>query len=310
MKKIVVLGASGDLGLRISRELASKAEVIAPLRPAAISASGLALERLGIKPVSVGEWDANQLARIFDDADTVLSALSGLRGAIIDAQSIALEAAALAGVRKFMPSDFAVDYRRVARGANRNLNLREEFRQIADSNGIRLTSILNGAFMDMLSGVAPFILFRFNRVLCWGSPDQTMDWTLIDDVAKYTAYAALDPNSPRFLNISGSVVSANDLAKTMSELTNKDFRVFRPGGLALFKQMIAMTKLFVGGHDEVYPAWQGMQYMHSMYEGNCKLSSNDNARYPVHFTTVTEYLQRFLRSEVPAYVLNTRKGLV
>lgn len=49
----------------------------------------------------------------------------------------------------------------------------------------------------MLTGVAPFVVFRFRRILCRGIPEQLMDWTTIDDTARYTAKAAQDDGTPR-----------------------------------------------------------------------------------------------------------------
>jgi hypothetical protein len=68
---------------------------------------------------------------------------------------------------------------------------------LLDAAPIRATSILNGAFTDMLTGVAPFVVFRFRRILCRGIPEQLMDWTTIDDTARYTAKAAQDDGTPR-----------------------------------------------------------------------------------------------------------------
>ena len=53
-----------------------------------------------------------------------------------------------------------------------------------DESKIKVTSVLNGAFTDMLTGVAPYILFPIKKVLCWGDKNQKMDWTTIDDTAK------------------------------------------------------------------------------------------------------------------------------
>ncbi len=45
------------------------------------------------------------------------------------------------------------------------------------------------------------------------------------------------------------------------------------------------------GTDDLYPAWQGMQYMRDMMEGRIKIQSYDNNRYPnMHWTTVKEFL--------------------
>jgi nucleoside-diphosphate-sugar epimerase len=45
------------------------------------------------------------------------------------------------------------------------------------------------------------ILFKLKRVLYWGNADQRMDFTTIDDTAAFTASAALDPSTPRFLRL-------------------------------------------------------------------------------------------------------------
>jgi len=209
-----------------------------------------------------------------------------------------------AKVPRFIPSDFAADYRAIPDGENRNLNLREEFRKILDQEkNIQATSILNGAFMDMLTGAAPFILFSIRRILCWGSKEQLMDWTTIDDTAKYTAYAALDDSTPRYLQIAGSELSANMLAEIMTELTGKTYSVLRPGGLGLFQFMINMTKLTTPDKGKTYPAWQGMQYMHTIYKGDCKFKHLDNDRYPMEFTSAKELLQKFLNGDVVMYSL-------
>ncbi|HSN35142.1 MAG TPA: hypothetical protein VLT34_02220 [Arthrobacter sp.] len=55
------------------------------------------------------------------------------------------------------------------------------------------TSILNGAFTDMLSGQAPMIVFSRRRVLFWSA--LVLDVTTKDDTATYTAAAALDESA-------------------------------------------------------------------------------------------------------------------
>ncbi|WP_230206749.1 hypothetical protein [Novosphingobium sp. Gsoil 351] len=49
---------------------------------------------------------------------------------------------------------------------------------IADAAPIRVTSILNGAFMDMLGAEMPIIQPRVRRVLYWRSADQPLDFTM------------------------------------------------------------------------------------------------------------------------------------
>lgn len=48
-------------------------------------------------------------------------------------------------------------------------------------------------------------------------------------------------------------------------------------------------------NDELYPAWQGMQYLHNMLSGKAKLEPLDNDRYPeIKWTSVYEVLSKRL----------------
>ena len=70
------------------------------------------------------------------------------------------------------------------------------------------------------------------------------------------------------------------LAEIMSQLSGKPFKVFRPGSLGLFKFIIGLTKLLSKETTELYPPWQGMQYMRNMFSGLALPASLDNDRYP------------------------------
>jgi nucleoside-diphosphate-sugar epimerase len=196
-----------------------------------------------------------------------------------------------AGVPRFIPSDFSLDFTRTPPGSNRNMDLRRKFRDRLDGAPIRATSILNGAFMDMLTGQAPFILFGPRRVIHWGRADQAVDFTTIDDVAAYTAAAAMDPASPRWLRIVGEETSPLGLAAAASEVTGKPFRTLRMGGIGLLEGMIKVARLVAPGKEQVFPPWQGMQYMRDMYSGDGKLVTLNNNRYPqLQWTTVRQVL--------------------
>ncbi|MEI6833537.1 MAG: NmrA family NAD(P)-binding protein [bacterium] len=298
-KLVVIAGATGDLGGRIVRELFKlKAPVRAIVRVDTSESKLKVLRDFGCEVVKVDYANHKELVNALKDASVVLSTLAGLRDVIVDTQSKILSAAVEAGVPRFIPSDFSADFTKIPEGENRNLNLRMEFLKIAEKADIKLTSILNGGFMDMLTGVAPFILFKMDRILCWGSPDQLTDWTTIDDTAKYTAFAALDESTPRFLKIAGSEISANSLANVMTEITGRKHKILRPGGLGMFKSLIQVTKFFVPGTNELYPPWQGMQYMHNMYSGITKFEGLDNDRYPMTWTSVKDLLSKHLKRSV------------
>ena len=281
-KVIVVAGATGDLGLRVVKSLQKNgAQIRAIVRQQSSSAKVTELQALGAEVVQADLLDSEEARQACSGATCVVSVLSGRRDVIIDRQKVLLDGAIKAGVPRFIPSDYSMDYQKIPRGQNRNLDLRREFRAHLDKTAIAGTSILNGCFTDMLSGQAPFILFKIHRVLSWSDPDQLLDFTTMDDTAAFTALAALDSSTPDYLRVAGDQVSAKDLARIMSELSGKKYDVLQPGGLALLKSLIVTLRALTPDKGQIYPVWQGMQYFYGMYSGAGKLDPAllDNGRY-------------------------------
>ena len=289
---IALAGAAGDLGHRIARALLARgARVRALIRPGNRKPAVASLRELGVEVIEVDFQDAAALARACAGAACVVSALSGLRAVIVDAQAQLLAAAVAAGVPRFIPSDFSIDYTKLPEGSNRNLDLRREFGRRLDQAPIRATSILNGMFMDLLTGQAPVILFKIRRVLYWGSADQLLDFTTIADTAAFTAAAALDPTTPRYLRVAGEVASIRDLQVAASAATGQRFGRLWAGGRWVLKLLATLARRLAPAPNDVFPPWQGMQYLHNMFTGLPKLAPLDNARYPdIEWTKVREVL--------------------
>lgn len=289
---IVVAGATGDLGGRIVRALLDRgATVRALVRHGSAPEKTRALQQQGAETVEVDYASVASLAHACQGAACVVSALAGVRDVIVDTQTRLLDAAVEAGVPRFFPSDYATDFTRLVPGTNRNLDLRREFGERVDRAPIRATSVLNGAFMELLTGQAPIILKRFHRVLYWKNADQRLDFTTKDDVAAYIAAAALDPTTPRYLRIAGDALSARQLAEVVSEVTGESYRPLRGGSLRRLEKIIRVVRAAFPQPDNTYPPWQGMQYLHSMFSGKGVMEPSDNGRYPdIEWTSVRDLL--------------------
>ncbi|SHL77242.1 NmrA family NAD(P)-binding protein [Hymenobacter psychrotolerans] len=290
---IVLAGATGALGLLIAHHLRLRgAAVRALVRPGARGkAEAASLQLQGVEVVEVEYDNKAQLTQACTGASCVVSALSGLRAVIVDAQTQLLEAAVAAGVPRFIPSDFSADFTRLPEGANRNFDLRREFHRRLDQAPIQATSILNGMFMELLKGQAPLVQPGIGRIVYWGDADQLLDFTTMVDTAAFTAAAALDPTTPRYLRVAGDVQSIRGLQASVSAATGQPFKLLRVGSLGFLGTMIKLTKTLAPSPTEVFPPWQGMQYLHNMLSGQAKLEALDNARYPdIRYTTVRELL--------------------
>ena len=151
-KLIVLAGATGNLGGRIARALLQRgAGVIALVRHGSAPGKVEELRTLG---ATIAEVDFSRLATVTgacSGASCVVSALSGLREVNVDSQTLLFEAALEAGVQRFIPSDYCIDFTKLPPGTNRNLDLRREFRDRVDGAPLAATSIFNGAFTEMRS---------------------------------------------------------------------------------------------------------------------------------------------------------------
>ena len=289
---IAIVGAAGDLGARIARALVERgAEVRALVRPDLSAADRAQIESMGVTLAMADPADGPALARACEGAACVVSALNGLAPVMIDRQSVLLDAAVAAGVPRFIPSDYSEDFTTTPPGGNRNLDLRRTFMARADRAPLRVTSVLNGAFMDMLGAEMPLIQRRLHRVLYWRSADQPLDFTTKNDVAAYTAAAALDEAAPRLLRIAGDTVTVRDIARVLTGLAAVPYRPLGAGGIGVLSAMIGLARLIAPQPGAVFPPWQGMQYMRDMFSGAGKLHALDNDRYPgLRWTRVGTHL--------------------
>jgi hypothetical protein len=87
------------------------------------------------------------------------------------------------------------------------------------------------------------------------------------------------------------VLSARGLTKAADQATGKKFGLLRAGKLKRLDTLIWFTQKVVPESDEVFPPWQGMQYLRNMFSGQAKLEPLDNHRYPgIGWTPVRDVL--------------------
>ena len=103
---IVLAGATGDLGGRIAAALTGRgAKVRAVVRRSSAPEKIDWLRQLGVTITEVRYDSIAELSAACSGGSCLVSALSGLRDVILEAQSRLLEAALDAAVPRFIPSD-------------------------------------------------------------------------------------------------------------------------------------------------------------------------------------------------------------
>lgn len=292
---VAVAGATGQLGSLIAFKLRQKnISVRALLRPGTSPSRAQPLRDAGVEIREVDLSDVTALTGTLSGVTTLVSALNGLRPIIIDIQSALLEAAVAAKVQRFIPSDFSLDFTKCEPGSNRNLDLRRKFHEKLEKSGIQWTSILNGAFMDLVTGgMLPLVLNSWGKVVHFGDANQKLDVTTIPDVASYTAEVAADTKpTPKYLRIAGDSFSANDMTAILQKVRGKQYTTQWAGSVWFLNRFSVVLRYVLGGEDKVFPPWQGMQYVENMVSGKGKLEPLDNDRYPGMKWTTAEMALR------------------
>jgi len=294
-KIILIAGATGNLGGRIINALLERgAEVRAIVRSSCDVNKIKELEARGVKVFKINMSGTEELTTACNGVSCVVSALTGMRDVIIDKQKLLLDAAVAAGVPRFIPSDYSLDFTKFSDGENRNLDWRREFHKILDRSSISATTIFNGAFAELITGQMPLILFKKKLVLYWGNDDHKMGFNTIDNTAAFSANAALDPSTPRFLRIAGDEISPREIKKVVTEVTGQKYRLFRAGGPGVLSMFIKIGRTLSPGKTNIYPAWQGMQYMRNMIDVRADIDKLDNDRYhDIHWTTIKDVLTAY-----------------
>ncbi|MES2266777.1 MAG: NmrA family NAD(P)-binding protein [Bacteroidota bacterium] len=279
MKNIIlVAGATGNLGHRICRELTKlNVSVRAIVREGSDPEKVNTLEQLGVDVFKVDLSNEKELIGACSGVSCIVSAVAGLHDVIVGTQTQLLNAALAAGVPRFIPSDFSTDFTTIPVGENRNFDLRKEFGDKLDQSPIKATSIFNGAFADILRYNIPLFNTKEKTI---GYYDEKADWkidfTTMDDTAAFTARAALDDPTPRYLRIASFQVSPKDLARLSGQLKGSEFQLVPMGSMEKFSAYNKVQRAAdPEGENQLYPKWQQAQYLYSMFLSHHAALDND-----------------------------------
>jgi uncharacterized protein YbjT (DUF2867 family) len=291
---VLVVGASGNMGSKIVHELAAlgSAKVRVTHRAGSKPERVAKLRAAGAELVTADLSDEASLAHACEGIDVIVSVVQGLRDVIVDGQTRLLRAAEKARVARLIPSDYSLDLFKTEEGKNRNLDLRREFNRTLDASSVRGTSVLCGAFMDLLLMGAMGPDPKTGVLKVWGDADQVRDFTWTDDVAKYTAAVALDTGAGRVVRIAGDSLSTRQLAAVFQELRGTPVTIESAGSLDDLERTIGKMRAADEAPNNPFPVWQQLQYARDGASGLGKLSPLDNARYPsIHPVKVREFLK-------------------
>jgi nucleoside-diphosphate-sugar epimerase len=292
---VLVAGATGMLGTKIVSALLDKGNL--DVRAMVRSINNInpenrqKIEAMKAKGATIVEGDVMKLETLLPacaGVDVVVSAI-GNSEVTVPGQKNLIDAAKYQGVKRFIPSDYSVDYRKLDYGDNHNLDMRKEVFEYLQQSGLEHTLVLNGMFTEYVTYMPMFDLK--NQIFqYWGDGEMPMDFTTTDDTAKYVAEAVSDPAlTNTALEVAGDTLTPKQLRATYEEATGSKLTEKSLGSIAQMQASIATKKASATSVEEyVYD-----QYLYAMESGKGKLDHIENDRYSnIKPMTVKQFLSK------------------
>jgi uncharacterized protein YbjT (DUF2867 family) len=223
--------------------------------------------------------------------DTVVSLVQGGPETIIDGQKNLLMAAKQAGVKRFVPSDYSMDLFKVKDEIFNNTLRRRFSEEILYPSGVGYTNVLMGMFMDM--GVIGFVGLvdpATKEVKIWGTGNEKLNWTTLEDSARYTVEAIHDPSAHnQVVKVSGDTRTLNEFAKYVAEASGSAYKTTFLGS---FEDLAATVAKTFQEQPQNFYAWMPLQYAWGFVSEKFVLNPLWNNKYPnVKPTTLEEWVK-------------------
>ncbi|SHH37270.1 NmrA family NAD(P)-binding protein [Geodermatophilus nigrescens] len=279
---VLLAGATGMLGGRIAHHLLTTGEADLRLlvRPGGARREQLApLLAAGATVVPGDLTDPASLDASTGGVDVVVSAVQGGRDVVVDGQVALAEAAVRGGVRRYLPSDFALDLYAAPPGEVSSYDLRREAGLRIQGTGLEVVHVLNGAFLDLF--VQPRGVLDLDdaagTATFWGEGTERFEATTVEDTAHYAALAALDRDlPPGKLAVAGDRLSALDMVAVHERVTGRRYRQVSRGGVTELEALVHRVR--AGDPDS--PQAVVLGYLLHMLTGRAALTDLANDRYP------------------------------
>lgn len=296
-QSVLLAGATGMFGSHIARHLLDQpgARLRLLLRSADDAGKQKVLKPLldrGAEFVEGDLADRASLDRATQGIDVIVSAVQGGPNVIIDGQVALAEAAKRNGVRRILPSDYALDLFKATPGEHMMFDLRRKADQAIAEIGIEHVHVLQGGFMEMFGPRMGTFDYDAGTVAYWGDGTRPIDCTSVESTASMLAHVAMDRcvGSGKFA-FAGDRISILDAAKVIEAQTGRTFKRHSMGSEADLRA--AKAKAEKDPSDQITPVM--LAYQLYMLTGQTALTNLQNDRYDcVKLETFAQFAARKL----------------
>lgn len=294
---ILIAGSTGMFGGRIAHHLQDRDAHLRLLVRAGSDTKGLdPLIAAGAEIIEGDLTDPASLDRATEGVDVIVSAVNGGPEIVVDGQVALAEAGHRNGARRILPSDYALDLFKATPGEHPFFDQRAEADARIAEIGIGHVHILQGSFMMMVANGftmfpdadgagLPTVNHETRMARFYGTGDETVEVTSMDDTARMIARVALDRDVPdgKFA-FCGDKVSFNEAVDLIEKTTGATYERHSLGDETTLRATMARSE---GMARNMIP------YALYMLNGQTALDDLQTDRYPdLKLESFVDYVAR------------------
>ena len=196
---VLLAGATGMLGGRIAHHLLQQPDARIRLLVRGVASKREALDAYAVRGAELIDGDLADpasLDRATEGVDVIVSAVQGGPDIIVDGQVALAAAGKRNGVRRILPTDFALDLFKATPGEHAAFDARRTADEKIAALGLEQVNILQGGFMELFMPGMGAIDLDKGVVGFFGDGERVIEVTSVEDTARMTARVALDPTVP------------------------------------------------------------------------------------------------------------------
>ena len=272
---VLLVGATGMLGSRIAHHLLAQPDARVRLLVHDAGKSKPALDSLSSAGAEIIGGDLADPAspdRATQGVDVIVSAVQGGPDVIVDGQVALATAGKRNGVRRILPSDYALDLFKATPGEHAAFDARREADERIAALGLEQVNVLQGGFMELFLPGRGAIDLDKGTIGFFGDGERPIEVTSVEDTARLIARVALDRAVP-----AGKFAFAGDHVsfRQAGEIVGRRLgRTLKPVSYGSVDNLRA-------AHAAADPQKKVMlAYLLYMTTGQTALSDLQNARYP------------------------------
>ena len=272
---ILLAGATGMLGSRIAHHLLMRPETRVRLLVRDPSGKQEALEALvtsGAELIEGDLADSTSLDRATRGVDVIVSAVQGGPDVIVDGQVALARAGKANGVRRMLPSDYALDLFKATPGEHAMFDMRAQADARIAEIGLEQVNILQGGLMDMFLPGRGAVDLDAGTISFFGDGEAKVEVTSVEDTARMIARVALDRDvKPGKFAFAGDRVSFREAGDIVARATGQTIKPISMGSETDLRAAMAKA-----------PAEKKVMLAYLLYmaNGQTALSDLKNSRYP------------------------------